>query len=99
MIKHLVMWNLKDRAAGGDKAANIAIMKERLEGLMGKIEGLRFLQVGPGVTDNGWDVCLYSEFDDLEALKFYRNHPLHLDVQKFVHEVICERASCDFESE
>lgn len=99
MIKHLVFWNLKDQAAGADKAANAAIIRERLEGLVGKIEGLRFLQVGTGVVEGNWDLCLYSEFEDLDALRFYRNHPLHLEVQKFVHEVITERAACDYESE
>lgn len=99
MIKHLVFWNLKDQAAGADKAANGAIIRERLEGLVGKIEGLNFLQVGAGVVEGNWDLCLYSEFDDLDALTFYRNHPLHLEVQKFVHEVITERAACDYESE
>ncbi len=99
MIKHLVLWNLKEQAAGGGKAANGAVIKARLEGLVGKIEGLRFLQVGPGVAEGNWDLCLYSEFDDLDALNFYRNHPLHLEVQKFVHEVISDRAACDFESE
>ena len=99
MIKHLVLWNLKEQAAGADKQTNAAHIKERLEGLVGKIEGLRFLQVGENLVPGGWDLCLYAEYDDLEALNFYRTHPLHLEIQKFVHEVITQRASCDFESD
>ncbi|MEG2074722.1 MAG: Dabb family protein [Angelakisella sp.] len=97
MIRHIVMWNLKETAAGADKKANEAIIKERLEALVGKIEGLRRLEVNPGLNAGGYDLCLYSEYDDMDALHFYREHPLHKEVQKFVHEVIESRVSCDTE--
>lgn len=99
MIKHIVVWHLKDSAAGNTREENALIIKDRLEALMGKMDGLRFIQVGVGISDGGWDACLYSEFDDMESLNLYAKHPLHLEVQKFVHEVITDRASCDFETE
>ena len=97
MVTHIVMWNLKDEAEGGDKDRNAAIIKERLEGLVGKIEGLISLKVGRGVMPGGYDLCLLGQYKDLDALKFYREHPLHKEVQQFVHKVITERVSCDFE--
>ena len=33
MIKHIVMWKLKEFAEGAGKAANAAIIKQRLEAL------------------------------------------------------------------
>lgn len=95
MIRHIVFWNLKDEAAGGTKEQNAAIIKERLEGLVGQIEGLRRLEVGRNLVAGGYDLCLYSELDSLDSLAFYRNHPLHKEVQKFVHEVIESRVACD----
>ncbi|MEG0854616.1 MAG: Dabb family protein [Angelakisella sp.] len=97
MLRHIVLWNLKEQAAGADKKTNAGIIKERLEALVGKIEGLHRLEVTTGIVEGGYDLCLYSEMDDLNALKFYRSHPLHLEVQKFVHEVIEGRVSCDSE--
>lgn len=97
MLRHIVLWNLKETAAGAGKGENAAIIKERLEGLVGRIEGLHRLEVNPGIVEGGYDLCLYSELEDLAALKFYRSHPLHLEVQKFVHEVIEGRVSCDSE--
>lgn len=97
MVTHIVMWNLKDEAEGGDKDRNAAIIKERLEGLVGKIQGLVSLKVGRGVMPGGYDLCLLGQYKDLDALKFYREHPLHKEVQQFVHKVITERVSCDFE--
>ena len=97
MIKHIVMWNLKDNAEGNDKETNAMEIKKRLEALVGKIDGLETLIVGRNVMDKGFDLCLVGEYRDKEALLFYREHPLHKEVQKFVHAVITERVSCDFE--
>ena len=97
MVTHIVMWNLKEEAEGGDKDRNAAIIKERLEGLVGRLEGLISLKVGRGVMPGGYDLCLLGQYKDLDALKFYREHPLHKEVQQFVHKVITERVSCDFE--
>ena len=33
MIKHIVMWKLKDEAEGSDKQTNAKIMKSKLEAL------------------------------------------------------------------
>lgn len=98
MIRHIVMWNLKDEAEGHDKAYNAQKIKEGLEGLVGKIDGLLKAEVGANVNPSGGvDLCLYSEFTSLEALNAYRINPLHKEVQKFVHAVITDRVSNDSE--
>lgn len=97
MVTHIVMWNLKDEAEGGNKEQNAAIIKERLEALVGKIPGLLSLKVNRGVMPGGFDLCLLGQYESLDALKGYRDHPLHKEVQQFVHKVIVERVSCDFE--
>ena len=97
MVTHIVMWNLKDEAEGGSREQNAAIMKERLEALVGKIPGLLSLKVNRGVMPGGYDLCLLGQYESLDALKGYRDHPLHKEGQQFVHKVIAERVSCDFE--
>ena len=96
MVTHIVMWNLKEEAEGAGKEQNAAIMKERLEALVGKIPGLISLTVGRNVMPTGYDLCLLGQYEDIEALKLYRDHPLHKEVQQFVHKVITDRVSCDF---
>ena len=71
--------------------------QERLEALVGKIPGLLSLKVNRGVMPGGYDLCLLGQYESLDALKGYRDHPLHKEVQQFVHKVIAERVSCDFE--
>ncbi len=97
MVTHIVMWKLKEQAERGSKEQNAAIMKQRLEALVGKIPGLLALRVEQNVMPGGFDLCLVGQYQDLEALKLYRDHPLHKEVQQFVHQVITDRASCDFE--
>ena len=95
MIRHIVMWNLKDEAMGNPKDINATLVKIKLEGLVGRIAGLRCMEVNKNIMDDGYDICLYSEMDDLDALDFYINHPLHRNIQLFVQSVVSQRVACD----
>lgn len=95
MVRHIVMWNLKEQAEGNPKGENARIIKEGLEALVGQIDGLLRAEVGINVNPQGMDLCLLSEFTDEEALERYQEHPLHQNVRKFVHKVIESRVVCD----
>lgn len=96
MIRHIVMWNLKDHTEDGTKAENAAAIKQGLEALVGKIDGLLRAEVMIG-TAGGMDLCLYSELTSMEALEAYKVHPLHKQVQALVHRSMTERVACDGE--
>ena len=96
MVRHIVMWKLKEFAEGKTSTENAAIMKKRLEDLVGKIEGLISLEVISGFTKD-YDLCLLSEFVDRDALAFYADHPLHDAVRQYVHKVIDARVVFDGE--
>ena len=99
MIKHIVLWKLKDNAGGNDKMKNALLIKEKLENLNGKIEGLIKIEVGIDFsnTDNSSDLALYSEFVSRQALNGYQNHPLHKEIMPFVMEARSERRTVDYE--
>lgn len=99
MIKHIVLWKVKETAEGKTGAENARIIKEMLEALKGKVEGIRALEVGLNVKPSGEaaDVALYSEFDTLEDLERYAKHPEHLKVVEFVGKVRSERRVIDYE--
>ena len=40
MVKHIILWQLKDELSDAEKAAVKAGIKEGLEGLVGKVPGL-----------------------------------------------------------
>jgi hypothetical protein len=100
MIKHIVMWRLKNEAAGGTKEENARRLKESLESLTDKIQSLRAAEVGINFNPSpaAFDVVLYSEFDNEEGLQAYQNHPEHLKIVDFVGEIRTDRAVVDYES-
>lgn len=95
MVKHIVMWRLRDT---DNKAADAARIKDLLEGLSGRIPGLLRIEVGANfIADpNAADVVLYSEFTDAAALALYQSHPLHLEVVPEVKALAVERRSADY---
>jgi quinol monooxygenase YgiN len=95
MVKHIVMWRLRDSAS---KAADAVRIKVLLEGLSGRIPGLLKIEVGANfIADpNAADVVLYSEFTDAAALAVYQAHPLHLEVVPQVKALAVERRSADY---
>lgn len=95
-VRHIVLWKLKESAEGNSLAENALLIKKSLEALVGKIDGVLKIEVGINIVDgSGSDLGLYSEFESKAALDAYRTHPLHLEVQKFVHKVIESRVACD----
>lgn len=100
MIKHIVVWKLKEQAAGNVKARNASLLKEKLEALNGNIDGLLLMEVGIDFsgTDRSGDIVAYSEFTSREALAAYMVHPLHQAVIPFVVEVVSERRVVDYEA-
>lgn len=101
MIKHIVMWRLKDSAHGNDKATNARLIKQKLEALGGLIPGLVRIEVGIDYaqSDTSSDVVLYSEFESREALDAYQQHPEHKALLPFVAEARSERRGVDYETE
>ncbi len=99
MIKHIVMWRLKDFAHGRSKEENAKELKNSLESLKEKIREIKYIEVGIDVnrSDAAFDVVLYSEFDSLEDLEAYQKHPEHVKVAGFVSEIRSERAVVDYE--
>jgi hypothetical protein len=100
VIKHIVMWKLKDQAEGADKAANMARMKALLEDCRNLVPGMGAFEVGlatPGLEAT-YDVVLYSEFDGAAALDAYQHHPQHVAIKPFIGAVRAERQCVDYEA-
>lgn len=99
MIKHLVMWTLKDNAEGNTAAENAAKMKTMLEALNGRIDGLKHLEVSAAIVESAPEchVVLYSELESKAALDGYQIHPEHQACVAFIKNVVSERRVLDFE--
>lgn len=81
MVKHVILWQLKDELSAKEKKAVQKSIKEGLEGLAGKIPGLLDIQVHiEGLASSNADVMLDSSFEDEASLKGYAVHPDHVAV-------------------
>lgn len=81
MLKHLILWTLKEGIEKEEKERILKEIKESLEGLKGKIEGLCEMKVViDTLPSSNVDFILDSDFTDEEALKCYASHPLHVKV-------------------
>ncbi len=98
MIKHVVMWKLKEFAEGAGKKENAEKIKAMLEGLVGKIEQIKSCEVGVNVNDSdmAYDAVLISVFADEKALNEYQVHPEHMKVREFVSKVREARTVVDY---
>ncbi len=99
MIKHIVMWKLKESVEGVDKAVNLRRMKKLLESLPEKIPQIREFEVGVNTipSDAAWDISLVSGFDSKEDLDSYQKHPEHVAVAQFIGKIRESRALVDYE--
>ena len=81
MVKHIILWTLKDTLSDEEKVAVKQGIKEGLEGLKGKIPGLLDIHVETeGLASSNADLMLDSSFEDEAALKGYAVHPEHVAV-------------------
>jgi len=81
MVKHVILWNLKEEYSEAEKTDIKKGIKEGLESLQGKIPGLVEIKVNANpLASSNCDVMLDSLFESEEALKGYSVHPEHVAV-------------------
>lgn len=96
MVKHIILWKLKEEHNNIDVKQGI---KSGLESLIGKIPGLVEICVQTkSLPSSNADVMLYSVFENEDALKGYAVHPEHVYVaDTFVRPFTQTRMCLDFE--
>lgn len=95
MIKHVIIWDLKDELSAEQKKEAAAKIKNELEALAG-LKGVLKMKVyiEPVLTSN-CDIMLDSEFENEEAFNFYQDHPDHIAVKDYIASVKKERKCFD----
>ena len=93
MVKHIVLYTLKD---GVDKDDAVRLIATKLEPRVGQIPGLLHMEIRRGF--NGMDYALYSEFEKAEDIPAYRAHQLHQDAKSHFHHLLQTRVVIDYEA-
>ena len=96
MVKHMIIWKLKEDVDKENVAKDI---KVSLEGLVGKIEGLEEMHIlTENIPSSSGDIMMDSTFENVEALQNYQKHPLHVEIANGkVRPNVDTRLSFDYE--
>ena len=99
MVKHVILWQLKEELSETEKKEVKEGIKSGLEGLAGRIPGLLDIRVyTDGLPSSNADVMLDSSFVSEEALKGYAVHPEHVAVANGkVRPYTASRVCLDYE--
>ena len=97
MVKHMIIWKFKDELE--NKEATAKSIKEALEGLAGKIDGLVSMNIiTEALPSSSGDIMMDSTFENKEALDFYQKHLLHQAIANgIVRPAVNVRLSYDYE--
>lgn len=97
MVRHIILWTLKDGIPDEDRVKREA--KESLEALGGRIPGLIKIElITEGLPSSSCHMMLDSAFESAEALKNYAVHPLHqAAADTYVRPFTATRLCMDFE--
>ena len=99
MVRHVILWQLKEEYNDEEKREIKAGIKEGLEGLVGKVPGLVEVHVHTeGLASSNADLMLDAVLENEEALKGYAVHPEHVAIANSkVRPYTMSRTYLDFE--
>ena len=82
MVKHIILWRLREDLAPEEKQHVKQDINAGLEGLAGRIPGLLSIKVNVDgrLDSSNADIMLDSTFTDEASLKAYAVHPEHVAV-------------------
>lgn len=97
MVKHIVMWKLKEDFSENEKKEIAETFKVRLEALDNLMEGVLKIKVETSpLTSSNVDLMLDSEFDSVETLNAYQIHPSHQEVASYLKDKVVSRNCMDY---
>ncbi len=101
MIKHIILWTLKEEFTESQKAEIKKNAKRELEALVGEVPGLLELKVQISyLPSSNVELMLNSTLENEAALKAYADHPKHVAVANtFVRPYTATRSCIDYEIE
>lgn len=93
MVRHIVMWKLRDKA-------DAPMLRQQLEAMRGRIPGLLHIQAGIDflASEQSADLVLVADLESREALDAYQAHPVHQAVVPLIRAAVVSRTVVDYET-
>jgi hypothetical protein len=95
MIKHIVMFKLREKSPN-----NLKALASALNGMKDQIETLKFLEIGEDFkgSDRSFDLVLVSHFENRQGLETYASHKVHQPVIQLAQSLCSQTVVVDYES-
>ncbi len=99
MIRHIVMFKLKEFASESEKAAAANEVLKKLDELPGAIDVIRRYKAGIDVRKLNWsyDIVLEMDFDTIADIEAYTIHPAHQVFIRFNKDYSVSKVGIDIE--
>jgi hypothetical protein len=98
MIRHIVVFKLKDYPSAVEKSQAVEILKSELLTMRSKISVIREFEVGINFNPHSfaYDVAINSVFENKEDLETYQEHPAHQAFIAFNRNYSVQKAIVDY---
>ena len=99
MIKHIVMFKLKD-ADGRSEYENAVEAQKRFDNVIANVKELKKGEVvinSKDAPESNYTISLLCDFETIADLNAYQVHPAHVNFAKFLGTVKTDRACIDYE--
>ena len=99
MIRHIVLFKLKDFSNEAEKTAATREVKKQLDDLPSKINLIRRYEAGIDIRRLSWsyDIILQMDFDNIADLEAYTIHPKHQEFVTFNKDYSDAKVCIDYE--
>lgn len=97
MLQHYIFIQYKT----GTPATHIELFRHKMLALKNSIKEIQQLEVGIDEIhdERSWDLILIMQFQSIEALRHYQQHPDHVAVMQFNGPHVANVGSLDFHKE
>lgn len=98
MLRHVVMWKFKEELNDIEKNDFKRIIKDQFESLQECIKEILSLSIGIDNEEfeSNYDFVLITDFENINDLQCYQNHPEHLKVVEIIKGCVSKRTCVDY---
>jgi hypothetical protein len=98
MIRHIVLFKIKDFSSESERNEALQNVLVTFRSLIGQIPQIRQFRVEPDCVQGAfsYDVIIDSAFDTLDDLKAYQTHPAHLEAVALNTQWSGSKVVCDY---
>lgn len=96
MVKHILFWQFSDAVNDENRREVLEMLSASVKNLEGKIPGLISCEIGENVVGTDCDFVFFAEFEALDDIKVFQNHPLHIKHKELAAPYVQNRLAADY---